>query len=69
MEEDVKCPFYVKGQAGKGYLLGVENVICSLEKCPFNKLQTIDWEGNPVTVCKSKGLLKITELKKAELLN
>ena len=64
-----KCPIYAEGKAGEEYLLGSRNVICSLKAgdCPYGKGLTFHWEGDPVTICRSKGLLQRIELETVEL--
>lgn len=64
MEELEKCPIYAEGKAQEQYFLGKKNVICSLEasECPYGKGLAVQLDGDPVTVCKSRGLLKKIEL-------
>jgi len=64
-----KCPIYAEGRALEEYLLGSRNVVCSLRAsdCPYGKGLIIHLDGNPVTVCKSRGLLKKIELETVEL--
>ncbi len=58
-----KCPIYAAGKAEEGYILGQENIICSLEAedCPYGKGLVFHNDGDPVTVCKSKGLVEKVE--------
>ena len=60
-----KCPIYDEGRAKEEYFLDGKKVICSLEaiECPYNKGITINYELDPVTVCRSNGLLKPEELE------
>lgn len=52
------CPMYAERRAEEIPLPGVDSIICSLEACPYNNGKTFHWEGDPITVCKSKGLIK-----------
>lgn len=64
-----KCPVYAEGRASEEYFLGGRNVVCSLkaEDCPYGKGLTINFEGDPVTICLSHGLLTKIELEAVEL--
>lgn len=52
------CPMYAERRAEEIPLPGVDSVICSLEACPYNNGQTFHWEGDSMTICKTKGLIK-----------
>ena len=60
MEKSEKCPVYAQGRAGKIFLPQADGVICSLEEgeCPYNNGQTLHWEGDPITICNTGGLIK-----------
>ena len=66
MGESEKCPIYAKGEAEEWYFLGKVNVICSLraKDCPYGKGLSVNFEGDPVTVCSSGGLVEIIDAEK-----
>ena len=65
-----KCHIYAEGGARELDFLGEKNVICSLKasECPYYKGITIHYEGDPVTVCGSKGLVEKVELEKVRVI-
>ena len=63
MENLQKCPEYLKGNAEEGTLLKNKVVFCSASVCPYNKEIPASLEGEPITLCRSKGLLKKVEIE------
>jgi len=62
-ENTKKCPAYINGKAEKGHLFGNEVVFCNEKVCRYNKEFTTTLSEENMTLCKSKGLLKKTELE------
>ncbi len=67
MKDSPNCPKYLEGVAKEGLFLKNEVVFCSANICQYNKELPISLEGEPMTLCKSKGLLKKVELDNPDL--
>ncbi len=61
-EHSRKCPEYASGNAREGSFLGNKVVFCNARVCPYNKEFVTTFEGEEMTLCQTKGLLKKTEL-------
>lgn len=57
-----KCPMYEQGNAKEEYFLKNKVVFCDAKVCPYNKEFVTTFEGENMTFCISKGLLKKVEL-------
>ena len=58
-----KCPEYIRGNAKEDYFFKNKLVFCSKKICPYNKEIPVSFDGEKITFCKSKGLLKKIELE------
>ena len=58
-----ECPEYSKGNAKKDFLFRNEVVFCSANICRYDKELPISIGKQPMTLCKSKGLLKKVEIQ------
>ena len=63
MEDKEKCPEYDMGNARKSYLFRNPVFSCDVSPCPYNKGVSATLNGERINFCKSKGLLKKTEIE------
>jgi hypothetical protein len=57
-----KCQEYILGNAKEEYFLKNKVVFCHAKVCPYDKEFVTTFEGENMTFCTSKGLLKKVEI-------
>ena len=62
-----KCPKYINGEAEEGDFLGGRAVICNVDNCIYHKALKATYNSKEkITICKSHGRLKKTEIANPE---